>query len=194
MKYLVWLCLLGALPEAAAATPAFLPLRDVAVDYSVTAPGQPLARYRLVYNVAGQMARVDDPARGIYALVNLPAGQAELVVPALHSIVTAPDIAGLAQEVSSADHARFTPLGRATFAGIGCETYLVLDNQGTATACITADGVTLRFHGQDAHGSATITATSVSYQTADPDEFAAPDGFGSITLPPGAIAQLLGQP
>jgi YD repeat-containing protein len=186
--------LLASLPAQAAATPAFLPLRDVAVDYSVVAPGQPAMQYRLIYDAAGQLARVEDPMRGIYALVNLPAGQAELVVPALHSTVTAPDIAGLAQEVSSADHARFTPLGHGTVAGLACETYLVLDNQGTATACITADGVTLRFHGQDAHGSATVTATSVAYQTAAPAEFAAPDGFGSISLPPGAIAQLLGQP
>ncbi len=194
MKYLVWLCLLGALPAPAAATPAFLPLRDVVVDYSVDAPGQPAMLYRLIYDAAGQLARVESPARGIYALVNLPAGKAELVVPALHSTVTAPDIADLAQEVASADHARFTPLGHAIVAGLACETYLVLDSQGTATACLTADGVTLRFHGQDAHGSATVTATSVAYQTADPAAFAAPAGFGSITLPPGAIAQLLGQP
>jgi hypothetical protein len=190
-RILAVLLVLGVASAQADARPVFLPEQDVAVSYEVSAPGRPAQDYRLEYDAAAQRARIDDPAHGTYFLVDLPAGSAELVVPMLRSVVTAPDLAGLARQVYSADGARFTPLGHAAYAGLPCERYLVLSAQGTATACITPDGVTLNFSGQDAHGAAAVTATAVAFGPQPAGEFAAPDGFGRITLPPGALAQLL---
>jgi len=192
-RFLAVLLVLGAAQAQADVRPVFLPEQDVAVSYRLSAPGRPAQDYRLDYDAAARRARIDDPAHGTYFLVDLPAGQAELVVPMLRSVVTAPDLAGLAQQVYSADGARFTPLGHAVYAGMRCEKYLVLSAQGTATACITPDGVTLNFSGQDANGSAEVTATAVAFGPQPAGEFAAPDGFGRITLPPGALAQLLQQ-
>jgi hypothetical protein len=180
-----------ALPAGADARPAFLPLRDVAVRYQLTVPGRLSAEYQLAYRAAGQLARVDDPAHGLYFLVDLPAGHAALVVPMLRSVVDTPDFSGLTQEIDDAGGARFTPLGHGEYAGLGCENFLVLSRQGTATACITRDGVTLRFHGSDAQGSATVTALSVTYGPQPAGAFAVPDGYGRISLPPQALAQLL---
>jgi hypothetical protein len=192
-RILAVLVLLGLAPAQADTRPVFLPEQDVAVRYVLSAPGRPAQTYQLEYDAAAQRARIDDPAHGTYFLVDLPAGRAELVVPMLRSVVTAPDLAGLAQQVYSADGARFTPIGHAVYAGLRCARYLVLSAQGTATACIAPDGVTLNFSGQDAHGSAEVTATAVAFGPQPAGEFVAPDGFGRITLPPGALAQLLQQ-
>lgn len=193
MTVLHWILLLiGITPANAATAPQFLPARDVTVSYQVAAPGRPDASYQLAYSAASERARIDNPAQGTYVLVDLPAGSAQLVVPALHAIVNAPDLSNLTQQVMSADHARFTPLGAGAYAGLPCEKYLVLNADGSGIACITGDGVILHFAGKDAHGAADVTATAVSYGPQQPGDFAKPDGFSAITLPPGALAQLLG--
>ncbi len=184
--------LLGIVPAYANDHPAFLPSRDVVVGYDVTAPGRPVAQYQLQYLAASKQARIDDPAHGTYFLVDLPAGRAALVVPGLHSVVDAPDLSGLTAQINDAGNARFTPLGPGHYAGLACETYLVLNNQGSGTACLTPDGVILHFAGRDAHGSAEVTANSVSFQPVPEEDLAPPDGFSRITLPPGALQQLLG--
>jgi hypothetical protein len=187
------LFLFGISPAFADAPPLFLPNQDVAVTYNVSAPGRPDAQYQLEYDAADRLARIDDPAHGTFFLVNLPAGTAQLVVPALNSVVNAPDLSNLTQQIDDAGNARFTPLGPGNYAGIGCEKYLVLAAQGSGTACLTPDGVVLHFAGQDARGSATVTAQAVTYAAQPPGNFAVPNGFSSVTLPPGMLDQLLGQ-
>ena len=193
MTLLLWvLMMIGILPAQADTRPAFLPGRDVAIAYQVSAPGRADASYQLLYDAADERARIDNPAQGDYFLVDLLAGAAQLVVPPLHAIVEAPDLSGLTQQVMDADNARFTPLGPGHYAGLGCEKYLVPNQQGSGTACITPDGVILHFAGSDAHGAAAITASAVTYGPQPSREFALPDGYSQITLPPGALAQLIG--
>ncbi len=193
MTLLHWvLMMIGILPAQADTHPAFLPSRDVAIAYQVSAPGRADASYQMTYDAADERARIDNPAQGDYFLVDLLAGSARLVVPPLRAIVEAPDLSGLTQQVMDADNARFTALGPGRYAGLPCEKYLVLNQQGTGTACITPDGVILHFSGSDPHGSATVTATSVSYGAQPAGAFALPGGYSQITLPPGALAQLIG--
>ncbi len=185
--------LLAMAPAYANDHPAFLPDRDVVVGYDVSDPGRPVAQYQLRYLAAGRQARIDDRAHGTYFLVNLPAGRAELVVPGLHSVVDAPDLSGLSAQVNDAGNARFTPLGQGHFAGLDCEKYLVLAAEGSGTACLTPDGVILHFAGHDARGSVEVTANAVTFQPVSEADLVPPDGFSRITLPPGALQQLLGQ-
>jgi hypothetical protein len=187
------MAMLGVAPAYAGDRPAFLPNRDVLVGYDVAAPGRAAKTYQLSYDAADQRARIDDPAQGVYFLVDLPAGSARLVVPALHSVVDAPDLSALTAQINDAGNARFTPLGPGHYAGLNCQKFLVLSSQGSGTVCLTADGVILHFAGHDARGSAEVTAEQVSYQTVSQDALAPPDGFSAITLPPGALQQLLGQ-
>jgi hypothetical protein len=183
---------LAALPVAAQATPVFLPTRDVAVTYELSAPGRATENYQLSYDASGQLARIDAPA-GYYVLGNLPAGQAELVIPGLHAVVQAPDFSALTAQIHNADGASFTPLGPGHYAGLDCEKYLVRDKDGTGNACLTPSGVVLHFAGHDARGSAEVTALSVSYAPLPADLFAAPQDFTPLNLPPGAVAALLNQ-
>jgi YD repeat-containing protein len=193
MSWLGWV--LGSLliaPAQAATHPAFLPAQDVLASYVVAASGRPAATYDLEYDAADQRARIVDPARGLVLLVDLPTGQAELVVPALHAVVEAPDISDLAKQVENADGAKFLALGPGHYADLACEKYEILARQGSGTACLTQDGVILHFAGRDAQGAASITAISVAMAHQPREDFATPDGYSRMVLPPGALAQLLG--
>jgi hypothetical protein len=179
--------------EPALAAPAFLPVRDVSVTYELDAPGRAAENYQLNFDAANRLARVETAAQGIYVLADLAQGRAQVVIPALHAIVEAPDFSDLTQLIANADNAQFTPLGHGHYAGMGCEKYLVLNAEGSGTACITRDGVVLHFAGRDAHGSAEVTALSVDFGPLPAGEFMPPDGFAAIDLPPGALAALLQQ-
>lgn len=192
MKYLLLAACAALLPGLAAATPAFLPTRDVQVDYTLSGTGQAPQNYQLSYNAQHQLARVDSP-NGFFVLADLPRGEATLVVPALHAIVSAPDFSALTAEISQADGANFSPLGQGHYAGLACRNYLVTGQHGSATACLTRDGVVLHFVGHDAHGGADVTATSVNFGPQPADGFVPPPGFAPLNLPPGAVAALLQQ-
>jgi hypothetical protein len=182
--------LTALLPATALANPVFLPTRDVAVTYNLVAPGQAPSTYSLAYDAADQRARVESQS-GYYVLADLPAGQAQVVVPALHAVVQAPDFSALTGMIYNADGAQFTPMGKGHYAGLDCDKYLVLDKDASGTACITPSGVILHFSGHDAHGSAEVTALSVSYAPQPAGDFAPPDGFSHLNLPPGALLALL---
>lgn len=190
MKYLLTAALAAFVPALASAAPVFLPSRDVVVDYTLAATGQVPENYQFSYNATDQLARVDSPT-GFYILVNLPAAQAEIVLPALHAIVQAPDFSVLTKEIYHANDSRFSPLGTGYYAGLACRKYLVTNQHGTARACITHNGVILHFVGQDAHGGADVTATSVSFVSQPPGQFAIPEGFAPLSLPRGAVQALL---
>lgn len=191
MKFLL-LIALAALPAAARATPVFLPTQDVAVTYQLSAPGRATENYQLSYDANDQLARIDAPA-GFYVLGNLPSGQAELIIPGLHAVVQAPDFSALTAQIHDADGASFTPLGQGHYAGLDCEKYLVLDKNGSGTACLTPSGVVLHFAGHNAQGSAEVTALSVTFAPQPADLFATPPGLTPLNLPPGALAALLNQ-
>lgn len=178
-------------PSLAVAAPALLPTRDVSVSYSLSTPGQAPQTLQFSYNAAQERARVSSPY-GYYVLADLPAGQAQLIVPALHAIIQAPDFSALAAELfSAANNAHFTALGKAHYAGRSCEMYLITDKSSTARACLTPDGITLRFSGHDAHGSAEMTAIAVDDAPQPADQFTAPTGLMPLTLPPDALRALL---
>ena len=178
----------SALPASAA--PRYLPDQDVAVSYALSSPGNPAQDVQLSYSAAGGQARIDSP-QGLYVLASLPDGRAQVVIPALHAFVEAPDFSSITRMISNADGASFTPLGHGFYAGLPCQTYLVLNHQGSATACITPQGVVLHFAGRDDNGSAELTALSVAFAPQPAGNFATPYGYTEVTLPPGALAALL---
>ncbi len=186
------LLLLGIGTAQADVSPLILPSRDVAVIYQLAAPGRPSQSYQFEYDARDQRARINNPAQGTYFLIDLPAGTAQMVVPQLNSVVNAPDLSGLTRQLTDAGHqARFTALGEKQYAGLSCRNWLVVSPQGTATACLTPDGVALHFDGHNAHGSGSVTATAVNFRPQPPGDFAAPHGLNAITLPPGVLQQLM---
>lgn len=190
MKRMLMTVLASLMPGLAAAAPVILPTRDVSVQYSLAVPGQAVQTVQLFYNAALESARVVSE-NGYYVLANLPTGKAQLVVPALHAIVQAPNFSLLTGELFLAENAHFTRLGQGHYAGLACETYRIVDQNGTAQACLTADGVVLHFSGHDEHGGASLTALRVAYGQQPASQFQPPPGFNDINLPPGAVQALL---
>lgn len=191
MKTLALAALTSLAPCFALAAPAMLPTRDVSVSYSLTSAGQAAQTLQLSYNAAQELARISSDA-GYYVLANLPAGQAQLVIPALHAVVQAPDFSALTNELFKADdNAHFTPLGRSHYAGLSCENYEIKDQNGSAHACLTSDGVVLHFKGHNTQGDADVTALSVNYAAQPASNFELPAGLTPLTLPPDALKALL---
>jgi len=180
-------------PAQAQTHPVFLPEQDIAASYTLAIPGRPAAPYTLQYDAADERARITDPVRGLTFLVDLITGHAELIVPALRAVVEAPDVSSLAGQVSSADGARFLPLGPARYAGLPCDKYEVLAPSWSANTCLTPQGVVLHFAGHNSHGAATVTATSLIMTPQPTRDFDAPADYSRIQLPPGALAQILGE-
>lgn len=191
MKRLALTALASLAPCFAMAAPAVLPTRDVSVSYSLTPAGQATQTLQLSYNAAQELARVSSDY-GYYVLANLSAGQAQLVIPALHAVVQAPDFSALTTELfNAANKAHFTPLGSGHYAGLDCKMYEITDQSGSARVCLTTDGVVLHFKGHDPHGDADVTALSVSYASQPASNFELPDGLTPLTLPPDALKALL---
>ena len=190
-KFLALLGCCAAGSAAAAPVPRFLPNHDVAVTYQLTIPGHDPQTYLLHYDAADELARIDSPAQNIFILANLPSGQAQVVVPALHAVVDTPDFSGITRQIANAGGAHFTLLGHGHYAGFGCERYRITNHEGEAQACITPDGVVLQFDGHDRNGAAEVTATSVTFAPQPGDEFLPPAGFANIRLSPGLLTALL---
>ncbi|MGH7101257.1 MAG: hypothetical protein ACREFJ_02585 [Acetobacteraceae bacterium] len=178
---------------AAATAPQLLPLRDVKVQYTVTAPGRAPHEYDLSFSAESERLRIDDPARGLWFLVDLRDPSAVIVVPQMHVVVTEPDLASLAAILGRAETAEFKPIGEATIAGLRCTRYLVRSQQVSGKACLTRDGIALAASGQDSHGSARAVADRVIEAPVPAESLVQPPGFPSLSLPPGTIAALLGQ-
>jgi hypothetical protein len=187
-----WAASLVILPAQAGAIPVFLPQQDVTIHYELTAPNRPAQDFQVSYQAAQHVARVDDAAHGVSYLADLNSGQVQILVPMLRAVVAEPQFSRFAGLLETAGGAQFTPLGHSHYAGIGCDTYSVTNQDGTGTACLTPDGEILHFHGHDSHGSATITAVSVHFGTVPADDFAVPAGYNEMQLPPGMLEQLLG--
>ncbi len=193
--------LLGISPAHATSAPLILPDRDVVVAYQLSSSqpgsqpglsgGAPEA-YQLQYDAVDERARINNPAQGTYFLIDLRTGKAEMVVPQLSSVVDTPDLSGLTQQITSAgQNARFTPLGEKQYAGLSCQDWLVTSAQGTATACLTPDGVALYLAGHNAHGSGGVTATEVRFAAQPAADFTLPPDYHAITLPPGVLRALM---
>ncbi len=191
----LWIAALAVQPHGAAAAvaPQRLPLRDVAVRYTVTVPGRAPHDYDLSFSAESGRLRIDDPARGLWFLVDLREASATMVVPGMHMVVTEPDLANLTAILESAKTAQFKSLGEATIAGLRCTRYSVLSKEVNGTACLTRDGVALEVSGQDSHGSAEAIADSVTEGTVPAGRLVPPPGFARLSLPPGTIAALLGK-
>jgi len=188
---LLWLGLLMAVPLPAVAVPAFLPGQDVVIDYALSAPGRPAQNVEVSYEAGPRLARVDDAAHGVSYLADLDHGRVEILVPMLRAVVEAPDVSRFAGMLQNADGAQFVKLGHGHYAGMGCETYLVTNEQGSGTACLTRDGEILHFHGHDSHGAVEITAASVRFGPVPTEFFSVPTDYSRMNLPPGMLEQLL---
>lgn len=165
--------------------PAYLPTRDVAVQYTVAGKAaQQVRTLQVRFSAARQLLRVETEDRGMGYLIVDPARRgAKLVVPGLGQVADLPLMRDRRAALLFGDGLRFTRRGKARVAGWECVNWDVRAERDSATLCLTAEGVLLRAqgHGGDVADSS-ITATRVEDAPQAAALFQVPAG-GGINLP-----------
>lgn len=180
---------------AAAPVPRFIPDHDAMGVYQVEQPGKPVQTWRVRFQAGSRRLHatgLSGQAQGVSVLLDLGSGEAYVILPQMHAVVSVPGVSGLMARVTDERGAHVTRLGEATIAGHRCTRYLVLKAKGDGSACITPGGVILAASGKDTHGAVDVTALSMADAPQPPGYFALPQGYSNITLPPQMLAQLLG--
>ena len=180
--------LLAALPAAAEERPLFLPSRDVAVTYRVTAGQAAGHELRMAWLAAERKLRVETPGVPGWSVVDQPAQRMLVVLEQQRAVLEVPaqgGPGGFALPAEPPASARFTKGGSATIAGQRCTLWRYEDGQNKGETCLTADGVMLRSSGGQGERSGAVEATEVAYGPQDPARFQAPPGFRSMQLPSG---------
>ena len=169
-------------PAAAQDHPPFAPTRDAAVTYRVTsaqAGGSTPPTLRIATQAATGLTRFELPGRG-YAVLDRKTNQAVVVIEAQHAWLQLPQGAsGTARRLTLNAGMQFTRQGHDTVAGMGCTVWDVRSDDGSATICMTNDGVLLRGAGasKDGRMKGSIEATAVSLAAQPGSLFVPPDGY-----------------
>lgn len=183
--FLPAIALAMALPAMAAAqdAPRMTPSRDVAVTYRITADGGPQS-VRWSWLTGQQLMRMDVDGGPGWLLLNMRDQSAVMVMEAQRMAMRLPrEQAAMMHPDSLRAGARFTRVGTATVAGVGCTTWRVDSPEGSGEACITEDGVLLR--GRGGQGQGQLEATEVRYGGLDAGRFRVPDGIRVMEMPAG---------
>jgi hypothetical protein len=177
------LLIIGAgltLCTAAVSPPRLVPSRDVTVEYSVHAPGARDQSVRVSIAAGGAHLRITGEALPVTLLVDRPAGTARVLVPLLRAYASLP-IGRYDPERTVLHDAHFTRGAGETLAAGRCTDWTARSKTGTASACITDDGVILKGAVTNHRGEAgAILATSVDYAPLAAGTFAMPPKFHDL--------------
>ena len=175
------------LPVAAAAAPerpALFPSRDVTVTYQVHASGTDVREATAQIAAGGAHVRIEAPQMAGAMLLDRGANSMTMVLSGLHMYSVVAGRGHMVDEFLMDPRLRFTRAGAGSVAGLPCTDWRVSSPRGEGTGCVTADGVLLRFDGQDERGrAASLLATGVRYGAIPPGSFQPPPGFSEVTLP-----------
>lgn len=164
---------------AAQERPPLFPTRDVTINYKVLGRGggQPIT----ISQAGGSSTmRVDNPEMGGFALMDWTSGRATFVMTQMRMYMDMGAGQLPVHSVMPDKDAKFTRKGTDTVAGIGCTVWEVAAKQGDATACVTADGATLRVLTKGGDG---MEATKVTFGPIPQTQFAVPAGFQKMDMP-----------
>ncbi|MBE7211387.1 MAG: hypothetical protein INR65_10255 [Gluconacetobacter diazotrophicus] len=179
-------------PARADAPPPLMPTRDVSVVYSVQPDGAPQPQdVHVFFGGSGNFMRVDGPPG--------PDGGAsgDMIMDrngrTMTVVLNQPRVF---MQLPERDEVRFPFLldptmqfrrsGTSQVANLPCTTYDITTGKGTATACVTADGVVLSEQGVDSEGAkGHLVARTVSYGPVPPTTFQPPPGFQRVAHPEG---------
>lgn len=192
--------LLGGTTPAAAADdrPVMFPSRDVVVEYHVTNArpdsAQPREGIVTVYATdAGERMRVEIAGQPGFLIVDRGRKRVLMVIEARRSYFEMPvdpdRVIGLAVNGGS-----YAKRGADTVAKVRCTVWDVTSSTGTATVCVTDDGVLLRANGEsEGRGSGAMEARSVVYGKQPAALFDPPPGFQKLQIIPPAGAPTPGK-
>jgi hypothetical protein len=166
--------------------PTFPPTRDVAVEYQTTGGPRGHPPHSLTTNfyftTRGERLRADLPNQG-YMIVDTVAKRLIMVMTGPKAYLEMPYDPGRMPTFAPPRDATFTRRGTDTVAGQTCTIWDVASKQGDGTACITADGVMLRGHGEGDRGGGSILALRVSYGAQPETLFQPPPDYRRLSIP-----------
>ncbi|MBU8539224.1 hypothetical protein [Falsiroseomonas tokyonensis] len=181
-------------PAAAQDRPLLFPARDVAVTYRVTGTQAGPREVTLSWLAARHLLRADLGGTG-YVVADPRAPRGFMVMEQMRMVMDVPVNQALAGLPASG---RFRRAGQDRVAGHACQIWHYEEGNDRGTACITADGVTLRAEGRARGESGRVEATRVAYGAQDPARFVRPQGYQAMQLPqglpPGLLQGLAGVP
>jgi hypothetical protein len=159
------------------------PAHDVAITYTVIDDQRNTSSVvDMHWRGGGQEARVDLPG-GTYAVVDRGSDLASLVLPRQHIVMQIRLSATPVAEFLPDQSAEFTRGGSDTVIGHRCDLWTLRNANGTASVCLTADGVVLRAQGKAKDGEAGgVIATAVNYVPQPQGLFTAPADFPKLDL------------
>lgn len=166
------------------------PTRDVAVTYTVRGGGQAPRTVPAAWLAAEQRLRVEPPEAPGWVLVDVPRGQALMVMDSVRTAMQLPEEQKLPLVQGLPPGTRMTRAGSDTVAGHRCDNWQVSGPEGQGTVCLTPDGVLLRAQGSREGRQGSLEATAISYARQDPARFRLPAEYRSVTLPPGLLKNL----
>lgn len=169
--------------QADADHPPLAPARDVQVQYAVQPDGAPAPKtIEAWFTANGGMMRIDSPEAMGSTILNRTTRQVTIVLNKqkvytqfeAHNGIRNPFLLDLSMQ--------FTRRGTAQVAGVSCTEWSVVSGRGTATACVTDDGVILREDGVDGDGmKGRLEATRVTYGPIPTSTFQPPEGYQMVT-------------
>ncbi len=176
----VWL-LVGPAAWAGAVVgprPALVPSHPVTVDYILTMAEGGTLDVHVGILAGGMRLRVTSPELPTWLLVDRAAGVANVVLPVLRAYSRI-DIHRQDPAVTMLQGASFTRRGQARIAGRECTQWQAVAPTGSASGCVTADGVILQGElTSDRRGAlARVIATRVQDGAPPPGDFDVPEGF-----------------
>lgn len=166
------------------------PTRDVAVTYNARGGRGAARSVPTAWLAAERRLRVEPPEAPGWVLVDVPRGQALMVMDQARMAMRLPEEQKLPLIQGPPPGTTVTPAGSATVAGHRCDNWRLSGPEGQGTVCLTADGVLLRAQGSHEGQEGTLEATSVAYARQDPARFRLPPDYRSMTLPPGLLKNL----
>lgn len=182
--------LLGAVPALAGEPPAYVPQRDVTIEYVVTPAGRPQEHARVSAEAGAAHIRIDSDSVPGPVVLDRAAGTALIIYPPAKMFTELPGQRLDVERLLDDAHPQFTAIGHSVVAGYACTDYRIVARDGSGTGCLTADGVLLRGSGQDRHGrGGAVSAVSVRYAALPASAFAPPPGYAE--LPRGMLSALI---
>jgi hypothetical protein len=169
---------LAARGAAADARPLLVPARDVTVAYQVTPEGHAPLDVLVAIKAGGSKLRITSDTLPTTLLVDRSTERAAIVLPMLHAYSDI-KIGRYDPEQTVLKGATFTRGGAQRVLGHPCTEWHATSSDGTASACITAEGVILRAEvDNEKRGKAVrLAATRVDFAPVPDATFAVPPDF-----------------
>lgn len=185
---------LTACPARAQDRPPPLPTRDALVGYHVVPANGEAIDVRVALRAGKPVVRMDLPDY-TYVLADRASHTAQLIVPLERTYVELPWEMGPQNLFLPEEDARFTRRGEATIAGHRCAVWEVMPlaakpagkgaQRPSGTACITAEGIVLRYASPAENNKLNVAEAFVVEFTASPArDFERPAGFELVAPVP----------